>query len=367
MAVTVGFEPTVGVNLHNISSVAPSAARTRHRGIVYDTNAPRANRLSAGPILSRHTVKLGIVPTTKKTPAKQAPRVTIVTRTKDRAILLQRALDDVLDQTFTDWRLIIVNDGGASAPVDALLEERKDRFSGRAEAIHVSGGTGSMEAAANLGAQKADGDFVVVHDDDDTWDPQFLELMVRALDEAPEAVAATARTEVIIEKLDGNTVNELSRGPWVPPGEQITLYDLLPTNRFVPISLLVRRKVYDEIGWYDPALLAVGDWEFHLRLVQHGKVLYVGERPLAFWHQRPHANGSHSNSLFAGGKDHLQFDRLVRDRELQAYVDKNGIGGLLYLSKYIEETVRYYSFQETVRRAMSRSKQALLRPFRRKS
>ena len=32
MAVTVGFEPTVGVNLHNISSVAPSAARTRHRG-----------------------------------------------------------------------------------------------------------------------------------------------------------------------------------------------------------------------------------------------------------------------------------------------------------------------------------------------
>ncbi len=315
-------------------------------------------------IPSQRAVKLGIVPKTSPKPAAPA-RVTIVTRTKDRAVLLKRALDDILDQTFHDWHLIIVNDGGASAPVDALLEERKDKFNGRAEAIHVEGGTGSMEAAANLGAQKATGDFVVVHDDDDTWDPEFLQLMVEALDNDPDAVAATARTEVIIEKLTDDGVKELSRGPWVPPAEQITLYDLLPTNRFVPISLLVRRKVYDEIGWYDPTLLAVGDWEFHLRLVQHGRVLYVGDRPLAFWHQRPHASGSHSNSLFAGGKDHLQFDRMVRDRALQEYIDQNGIGGLLYLSKYIEETVRYYSFQETVRRAVHRVKDKFRRLFRR--
>lgn len=304
-------------------------------------------------------------PVAANTPVQAAPRVTIVTRTKDRAVLLKRALDDVLNQTFQDWRLIIVNDGGASAPVDALLEERKDRFNGRAEAIHVAGGTGSMEAAANLGAQKAEGDFVVVHDDDDTWDPEFLQIMVDALDNNPEAVAATARTEVVIEKLEGAKVTQITHWPWIPPGEMITMYDLLPTNRFAPISLLVRRSVYDEIGWYDPALLAVGDWEFHLRLVQHGTVLYVGDRPLAFWHQRPHASGSHSNSLFAGGRDHMQFDRMVRDRALQEYIDKNGIGGLLYLSKYIEETVRYYSFQETVRRANQRAKDKIRRLFRR--
>jgi len=44
----------------------------------------------------------------------------------------------------------------------------------------------------------------------------------------------------------------------------------------------------------------------------------------------------------------------VRDRALQEYVDRNGVGGLLYLSKYIEETVRYYSLQQTVRRAVTR-------------
>jgi hypothetical protein len=42
---------------------------------------------------------------------------------------------------------------------------------------------------------------------------------------------------------------------------------------------------------------------------------------------------------------------MVRDRALHEYVDRNGIGGLLYLSKHIEETARYYSLQQTMRRA----------------
>lgn len=282
-------------------------------------------------------------------------RVSIVIRTKERAQLLRRALDDVLAQTFTAWHLIVVNDGGRPEPVDALISERRASFDGRVEVIHVDGGTGSMEAAANLGAQRSRGEFVIIHDDDDTWAPDFLDVTVAALDADAEAVAAAARTEIVYERLDGDRVIELGRAPWVPPGEMITMFDLLQTNRVVPIALLVRRRVYDEIGWYDPALKAVGDWEFNLRLVRHGRVLFVGDAPLAFWHQRPHATGAASNSLFGGGLDHMRFDRMVRDAALDEYIERNGIGGLLYLSKFIEETARYYSVQETVRRAVHRA------------
>lgn len=281
-------------------------------------------------------------------------QVSVVIRTKNRERLLARALDDVLDQTLPHWHLIVVNDGGRPAPVDALLGSREASMQGRAEVIHVDGGTGSMEAAANLGAQRARGEFVVIHDDDDTWDPDFLRVMVDALEADADAVAAAARTEIVFERIDGDRQIELGRAPFVPPGEMVTMYDLLQTNRVVPISLLVRRRVYDEIGWYDPALRAVGDWEFNLRLVRHGHVLFVGDEPLAFWHQRPHATDSTSNSVFGESLDHMQFDRMVRDRALKEYVDRNGIGGLLYLSKYIEETARYYSLQQTIRRAVQR-------------
>lgn len=281
-------------------------------------------------------------------------RVSIVVRTKDRPQLLRRALDDVLAQSMRDWHLIVVNDGGRAEPVDALVAERLAVLDGRVEVIHVDGGSGSMEAAANLGAQRARGEFVVIHDDDDTWANRFLDVMVDALSADPEAVAAAARTEIVFEKITGDRQIELGRTPFVPPGEIVTMYDLLQTNRVVPISLLVRRRVYDEIGWYDPALRAVGDWEFNLRLVRHGRVLFVGEEPIAFWHQRPHATGASSNSVFGESLDHMHFDRMVRDRELKEYVDRNGIGGLLYLSKHIEETARYYSLQQTIRRAIDR-------------
>ncbi|MCP2637524.1 glycosyltransferase family 2 protein [Microbacterium sp. HD4P20] len=280
--------------------------------------------------------------------------MSIVIRTKNRAQLLRRALDDILAQTFHEWHLTVVNDGGESAPVDKLVAERKSTFAGRVDVIHVEGGTGSMEAAANLGAQRARGDFVIIHDDDDTWASDFLAVMVDALDADQDAIAATARTEIVFERIDGGRVVEMGRSPFVPPGEMVTIYDLLQTNRVVPISLLVRRAVYDEIGWYDPILRAVGDWEFNLRLVRHGRVIFVGDEPLAFWHQRPHATGPASNSVFGESLEHLQFDRMVRDRELRDYIDRNGIGGLLYLSKYIEETARYYSLQQTIRRAAAR-------------
>lgn len=286
-------------------------------------------------------------------------RVSIVIRTKNRAQLLRRALDDVLAQTSPEWHVIVVNDGGERGPVDELITAREKAFDGRAEVVHVDGGTGSMEAAANLGAQRSRGEFVVVHDDDDTWAHDFLAVMVAALDAEPDAVAAAARTEIVFERIENGREIELGRSPFVPPGEMVTMYDLLQTNRVVPIALLVRRRVYDEIGWYDPALRAVGDWEFNLRLVRHGRVLFVGDEPLAYWHQRPHAVGAASNSVFGESLDHMQFDRMVRDKALNEYIERNGIGGLLYLSKYIEETVRHYSIQQTVRRALWRLKDKL--------
>lgn len=296
---------------------------------------------------------------------ERSPRVSIVIRTKDRATLLRRALDDIVAQTLADWEAIVVNDGGASKPVDALVAEREGALQGRLDVIHVDGGTGSMEAAANLGAQRARGEFVIIHDDDDTWDPEFLATMTAALDADPEAVAVAARTEIVFERLEGDHTTEIRRVPFVPPAEMVTMYDLLQANRVVPIALLVRRSVYDEIGWYDPELKAVGDWEFNLRLVRHGRVPYVGDEPLAFWHQRPHAKGAASNSVFGESLDHMQFDRLVRERALKEYVDQNGVGALLYLSKYIEETVRYHSFQHALVRVICRALAKL--PFRRRA
>ena len=290
-----------------------------------------------------------------------AERVTIVIRTKNRPQFLARALDDILAQTYQQWRVQLVNDGGDAEPVDAAVAQRRDAFGDRIVVTHVPGGTGSMEAAANLGAQQGAGEFVVIHDDDDTWHPDFLTETVAALDADPTAVGVAVKTPIIYERIGKDRIIETGRGTWDPPAGVVTLFDLLLSNRVVPISLLVRRSSYDAIGWYDPVLRAVGDWEFNLRLVQLGPVPYLADRPLAYWHQRPKASGTAANSTIGAQLDHLHFDRVVRERALREYVDQHGVGGLMYLTKYIDERLAHHSFMGTVRRILKKLRSRRLR------
>ncbi len=75
-------------------------------------------------------------------------RVAIITRTKDRPILLRRAIRGVLDQTFRDWVLVIVNDGGSPEGVELVVDEMADELNGRALVLHHPIPLG-MQTAAN--------------------------------------------------------------------------------------------------------------------------------------------------------------------------------------------------------------------------
>lgn len=265
------------------------------------------------------------------------PRVSIIVRTKDRPVLLGRALDDLLAQEFEEWEAIVINDGGDREAVDALVQVRPS-LSRRATVIHNTSSLG-MESASNVGVERSSGEFIVVHDDDDTWAPDFLAAAVEWLDLNPEDVAVSVGTEIVLERIHGGTVTELDRMPFTSPHDIVTTFDLLISNRVVPIALLMRASVLRELGGFDSSLPVVGDWEMNLRLALHGRIGHIPKPVRAFWHQRPAASGDLANSVH-GAKDlHGRYDRVVRERELRAYAAKHGIGGLLYLTKFVDERI----------------------------
>lgn len=261
-------------------------------------------------------------------------RVAIIVRTKDRPVLLRRAVADVLAQTYTAWHLCIVNDVGDPAKVDAVVAGFGDRLEGRVQVLHRSTSAG-MEDASNAGLDATASEFVAIHDDDDTWAPEFLARTVAHLDAHPADSGVVVRTDIVLERLEGDAVTELGRESFWPDLPAISLADLLRTNRFVPISLLYRRAVHDTVGTYRTDLPVVGDWDFHLRLLAHFDVGLIKE-VLAFWHQRPAAAGNASNSVLAGADLHDRYDLFVRDEHLKSYVRDNGMGSLLYLTGYIQ-------------------------------
>lgn len=262
--------------------------------------------------------------------ASGAAQVAIVMRTKDRPLFLSRAIDDVLAQALQDWHLVIVNDGGSAEAVDALVESRSHELQGRVSVLHHAVSRG-MEAASNAGLEGSESTFVVIHDDDDSWHTDFLLRTVDFLEHSEHA-GVGVRTEIVEERVDAGRILETGRSPFSPEIHELLLGDALRYNRCVPIGLLYRREVHATVGPYDESLGAVGDWEFQLRVLLQHTLGFIDGPPLAYWHHRHDTEGPSGNSFLAGKRDHLYFDKFVRERHLRAYAAHHGLGALLYLA-----------------------------------
>ena len=253
------------------------------------------------------------------------PRVTVIMRTKDRPLFLSRALDSVATQTFTDYELIVVNDGGEKAPVDAALASVPQPARSRMRVIHRERSTG-MEAASNAALAEATGDFVAIHDDDDTWDPAFLLRTVAFLDEHSEHVGVAVRCLVVHEEInEDGSFTETSREILASDRTSWTLVDTLIASYSPPIAQLCRRSAILEVGCWDESMRTQGDWDFSIRLLSHGPAGFIDGDPLAHWHHRDNVTGVLGNSIFVAQDDHLSANARVRDRYLREAVLRDGV------------------------------------------
>lgn len=267
-----------------------------------------------------------------------SPRVAVVVRTKDRPLLLARALRSVTAQTMPDWECVVVNDGGDAAEVDAAVaavdEKHRDRFT----VVHHEESRGQW-VAANAGVLATSAPLIVLHNDDDSWHPEFLERACAYLD-APdnaERGGVVSRIEIVWEKRRGKGYAETGRELFQPHLTEPTLGATMLFNRFVSIGFLYRRSAHAEVGLYDERLPVVGDWSFHLKMLSRGPLEYLGDEPLAFWHQRPGRFGPEGNSVITAPEAHEAADAALRDEALREYVAEHGAGLALYLTKFIDQ------------------------------
>jgi glycosyltransferase involved in cell wall biosynthesis len=267
-------------------------------------------------------------------------KVAIITRTKNRTLLLRRAIESVLGQTFQNWIMVIVNDGGNKDDLNKLVPEYKDKFRDRCLIVHNDSSLG-MEAASNRGIKASASEYVVIHDDDDSWDPIFLEKCVQFLDgNHYQTIAGVITHSVrVLEKIVDNkliTEQKESFNSWL---KAVSFFRMCSSNIFPPISFVYERKVLDEIGYYREDFPVLGDWEFNLRFIRKYDIYLIPEE-LAYYHHRLSIkNGNYSNSVVVDDSKHKFYDALLRNEMLRKDLESNsiGIGYLLNISKGFED------------------------------
>lgn len=265
------------------------------------------------------------------------PRVSIILRTKDRPFFLERALRDIAKQKFSDFSVVIINDGGSAEQVEKIVEQQAQYLPTRLEVFSNTTSVGRGRAWQQ-GFEATDSPFFVVHDDDDTWDEEFLSKTVSYLEDNPDSTAVATRLEVVVESVEKSKIVEISRWIYHPEQSVISVTNLLRANTTVPIATLYRRSAVNDLSDPEVNLDVVEDWYLNLQLACTGNFGFIDGKPLAFWHQRP-TDGSPDtgNSVFLLDQCHQQNDAEVRDNALRKYIAQQGTGLPLLIGKGTEE------------------------------
>ncbi len=287
--------------------------------------ARRKQRASLGEAVRVHASK----PAGPSDPWAVAGRVAIITRTKDRPVLLKRAARSVALQTYPNYLWVVVNDGGEPEEVKRLIAQsgvdpRRILLCSNEESL-------GMEAASNIGVRAAQSEYVVIHDDDDSWAPTFLERMVDFLESGGgrKYGGAISKSLYVSESIEGDRVVEHGRRPYQDWVQTVQLSEMVNGNFFAPIAFLFRRDIYDRIGGFDEALPVLGDWDFNLKFLLQADIGVLPE-VLAYYHHRDVGAGSavYSNSVIGANNKHAEYNAIVRNQLIRKAND-GGVAGLL--------------------------------------
>ncbi len=189
--------------------------------------------------------------------------VSVIIPTYNRAKVLKKAIDSVLNQTFKDFELIVIDDGST----DETLEILKD-YQDRLKSVTIP--HGGVSAARNRGIEEAEGDFIAFLDSDDYWLPEKLAIQTDFFRRNPEArICQTDETWY----RHGKQVNPGKRHH-KPSGD--IFYQSLRLCLVSPSAVMIRRDLFNEVGLFDESLPVCEDYDLWLRISARFPVYLIG-------------------------------------------------------------------------------------------
>jgi glycosyltransferase involved in cell wall biosynthesis len=202
------------------------------------------------------------------------PNVSVIIPTCNRATLLPVAIQSVLDQTFHDFELLVVDDA-SDISVDDVVASFQDK---RVRLIQHDSRRGGA-AARNTGIRNSYGDYVAFLDDDDEWYPEKLARQMEVMLKAQPEVAAVYTGYLVVDRSDGNV-----SGRMIPSRRGKIYAELLKSN---PIggtsSVLLKRSCLQKVGLFDESLPSFQDRDLWIRISKEFQFDYVQEPLLNYF------------------------------------------------------------------------------------
>ena len=245
--------------------------------------------------------------------------VSVIIPTFNRAHTLCRAVNSVLNQTFRDLEVIIVDDDSKDNTEEILRKFNDPRV---VYVKHKSNrGAG---AARNTGIKNAEGKYIAFLDSDDEWLPVKLEKQLKKIEQANNRVGLVYTGFSVLSE-NGRKILD-----WTPKIEGKVFDRLLEGNYLGTTStVLLRRECFDEVGFFDESLKSCQDWDMWIRVAKKYEFRCIPEPLVKYYIMRD----SISKALKKRFRGHLAVFR-----KCKKYVSQDSYSKIEYYFKIAKLT-----------------------------
>ncbi len=219
------------------------------------------------------------------------PKVSVIMPTYNRPDLLKKAIGSVLNQTYQDFELIVVDDCPEKPAEDIIRAFNNEKI------VYIKQDRNRGGAAArNLGIKNAKGEFIAFLDDDDEWLPEKLQVQM-------EKFEKTSKDIGFCFSAVKNIYDNQERISFVPDG--IADYHKLAMRRlkgFLTVTLIIKKQVFGEIGYFDENFPSHQEPDLMIRVTSKYKGLGIN-KPLVLVNMKAHNQIGASLKRRIAGRD----------------------------------------------------------------
>jgi glycosyltransferase involved in cell wall biosynthesis len=206
------------------------------------------------------------------------PAVSVVIPTYNRADMIGRAVQSVLDQTFLDFEILVIDDASTDG-TESLVRSFQDP---RIVYVRLDENGGNA-VARNAGVRRARGRYISFLDSDDEFLPGCLEAVTVNLGGSPPDIGFTWVGRNVVRQSASGPI-QITEPARIPPAvDDDYLSFLMQFRGGTSHGLTVKRNCFEEVGYFDESLRAAVDTDFVLRLVQHYSYVEI-DQPLVRYH-----------------------------------------------------------------------------------
>lgn len=196
---------------------------------------------------------------------KNMPIFTVIIPTYNREKLIANAINSVLNQTFHDFELLVVDDGSVDNTRQVIEQIRDDRLK------YIYKKNGGQNSALNVGIRNATGIYVAFLDSDDTWFPEKLQKIYEKYQSDSKISVVYHLTGLCGKNGDINAVNDDKLEGYIY--KDVLHQEYLSSQ----ISLSCKKSCFDVIGLYDENFVMFQDDDICFQLARNFKVGLVKE------------------------------------------------------------------------------------------